>query len=116
MHNLHLIIVFALVALVFGAFCRQWLSRHNSRAGAQHEPKGLADADSGVGHTGTRHAVLMGSIIESRSTLVARTSRNLNFPQRHGVLLLALHRKGGNLRQKFENVPPAFGDTLLVRT
>jgi di/tricarboxylate transporter len=62
-----------------------------------------------------REAVLMEGIIGSRSTFVGRTLRDLNFRQRYGVLILALHRQGENLREKFEDVRLAFGDTLLVQ-
>ncbi len=62
-----------------------------------------------------REAVLMEGIIGSRSTFVGRTLRELNFRQRYGVLILAVHRQGENLREKFEDVRLAFGDTLLVQ-
>jgi di/tricarboxylate transporter len=57
----------------------------------------------------------MEGIIGSRSTFVGRTLRDLNFRQRYGVLILAVHRQGENLREKFEDVELAFGDTLLVQ-
>ena len=62
-----------------------------------------------------REAILMEGIIGSRSTFVGKTLRELNFRQRYGVLILAVHRQGENLREKFEDVRLAFGDTLLVQ-
>ncbi|MEO5754661.1 MAG: SLC13 family permease, partial [Chthoniobacterales bacterium] len=62
-----------------------------------------------------REAVLMEGIIGSRSAFVGKTLRDLNFRQRYGVLILAVHRQGENLREKFEDVRLAFGDTLLVQ-
>lgn len=62
-----------------------------------------------------REAVLMEGIIGSRSGFVGKTLRELNFRQRYGVLILAVHRQGENLREKFEDVRLAFGDTLLVQ-
>ncbi|HEY1583408.1 MAG TPA: SLC13 family permease [Chthoniobacterales bacterium] len=62
-----------------------------------------------------REAVLMEGIIGSRSTFVGKTLRELNFRQRYGVLILAVHRQGENLREKFEDARLAFGDTLLVQ-
>ncbi|HEX4666923.1 MAG TPA: SLC13 family permease [Chthoniobacterales bacterium] len=62
-----------------------------------------------------REAVLMEGIIGSRSTFVGKTLRELNFRQRYGVLILAVHRQGENLRENFEDVRLAFGDTLLVQ-
>ena len=41
-----------------------------------------------------REAVLMEGIIGSRSTFVGKTLRELNFRQRYGVLILAVHRQG----------------------
>ncbi|MEO6871633.1 MAG: SLC13 family permease [Chthoniobacterales bacterium] len=74
-----------------------------------------SEAELGVESTGTREAILMEGIIGSRSTFVGRTLRDLNFRQRYGVLILALHRQGENLREKFEDVRLDFGDTLLVQ-
>ncbi len=62
-----------------------------------------------------REAVLMEGIIGSRSGFVGKTLRELNFRQRYGVLILAVHRQGENLQEKFEDVRLAFGDTLLVQ-
>jgi di/tricarboxylate transporter len=62
-----------------------------------------------------REAVLMEGIIGSRSAFVGKTLRDLNFRQRYGVLILAVHRQGENLRENFEDVRLAFGDTLLVQ-
>ena len=64
---------------------------------------------------GPREAVLMEGIIGSRSTFVGKTLREMNFRQRYGVLILAVHRQGENLRENFEDVRLAFGDTLLVQ-
>ncbi|MBA3961859.1 MAG: TrkA C-terminal domain-containing protein [Chthoniobacterales bacterium] len=57
----------------------------------------------------------MEGIIGSRSTFLGKTLRDLNFRQRYGVLILAVHRQGENLRKHFEDVRLAFGDTLLVQ-
>ena len=62
------------------------------------------EAELGVESTGTREAILMEGIIGSRSTFVGHTLRDLNFRQRYGVLILAVHRQGENLREKFEDV------------
>jgi di/tricarboxylate transporter len=62
----------------------------------------------------TESAVLMEGIVGPRSRLVGRSLRELNLRQRFGVLVLAVHRRGENLRERFEKVTLAFGDTLLV--
>ena len=74
-----------------------------------------SEAELGVETTGQRESILMEGIIGSRSTFLGKTLRDLNFRQRYGVLILAVHRQGENLRQDFEDVRLAFGDTLLVQ-
>ncbi len=74
-----------------------------------------SETELGVQPTGERKAILMEGIIGSRSTFVGKTLRELNFRQRYGVLILAVHRQGENLRERFEDVRLAFGDTLLVQ-
>jgi di/tricarboxylate transporter len=79
------------------------------------ETEGLElGSELGLDRVRTESAVLMEGIIGPQSTLVGKTLRNLNFRQRYGVLILAVHRRGENLRERFEDVELAFGDTLLV--
>jgi di/tricarboxylate transporter len=74
-----------------------------------------SEAELGMEDVREREAILMEGIIGRRSTFVGRTLRDLNFRQRYGVLILAVHRQGENLRENFEDVQLAFGDTLLVQ-
>ena len=62
----------------------------------------------------TESAVLIEGVIGPGSSLLGRTIKELNFRERYDVIILALHRRGVNLRDKFENVRLAFGDTILV--
>jgi len=62
----------------------------------------------------TESAVLIEGVIGPGSSLVGRSIKELNFRERYDVIILALHRRGVNLRDKFENVRLAFGDTILV--
>jgi di/tricarboxylate transporter len=73
------------------------------------------EAELGDESAAPREAVLMEGIIGSRSGFAGKTLRELNFRQRYGVLILAVHRQGENLRENFEDVRLAFGDTLLVQ-
>lgn len=68
----------------------------------------------GLQNVETRSAVLMEGIIGPQSSMVGKTLRQLNFRQKFGALILAVHRQGHNLREEFENVRLVFGDTLLV--
>ena len=74
-----------------------------------------SEVDLEAGTSAAREAILMEGIIGSRSTFVGKTLRDLNFRQRYGVLILAVHRQGENLRENFQDVRLAFGDTLLVQ-
>ncbi len=62
----------------------------------------------------TESAILMEGIIGPTSTLIGHSLKKLNFRQRFGVIILAVHRRGENLREHFQDVDLAFGDTLLV--
>lgn len=68
----------------------------------------------GLNEISTESAVLMEGIVGPDSKLAGKSLKQLNFRQRYGVLILALHRRGVNLRNRFEDVKLAFGDTLLV--
>ncbi len=63
----------------------------------------------------TESALLMEGIIGPESTMTGKSLKELNFRQRFGVLILAVHRSGRNLRERFEDEKLAFGDTLLVQ-
>ena len=73
--------------------------------------------DDGLGLEGVRteSAVLMEGIVGPDSTMVGHSLRELNFRQRFGVIILAVHRRGRNLRERFEDEKLAFGDTVLVQ-
>jgi di/tricarboxylate transporter len=94
------------------------LKTHVSGVEGILETEGLhfqPEAQLGLENVHTETAVLMEGIIGPQSSLVGRTLKDLNFRQRYGVLILAVHRQGVNLTQDFENVQLAFGDTLLVQ-
>ncbi len=59
-----------------------------------------------------------GSIVEGvigpRSTLVGQTLHEINFRQRFRVILIAIHRRGVNLREKMDSLRIEAGDLLLM--
>ncbi|MGE9267958.1 MAG: SLC13 family permease, partial [Verrucomicrobiales bacterium] len=63
----------------------------------------------------TESAVLMEGIIGPDSSMAGKSLKELDFRRRHGVLIVAVHRRGKNLKERFEDVKLAFGDTLLVQ-
>jgi len=74
----------------------------------------LPEGELGLGHLRTESAVLMEGIVGPGSEMVGHSLRELNFRQRFGVVILAVHRRGVNLQKRFEDVKLAFGDTLLI--
>ncbi len=74
----------------------------------------LKEGDLGFDRVRTESAVLMEGIVGPESRMVGHSLSELNFRQRFGVLILAVHRRGVNLRDRFENVKLAFGDSLLI--
>lgn len=63
----------------------------------------------------TESAVIMEGIVGPQSALVGKSLKELNFRRTYGVIVLAVHRQGKNLRERFEDVRLAFGDTLLAQ-
>ncbi|MCC5807361.1 MAG: anion permease [Opitutales bacterium] len=59
-----------------------------------------------------------GSIVEGiigpRSAIAGKTIRELNFRQRFRVIIIAIHRRGINLRDQIDTQPLAEGDTILM--
>ncbi|MCZ6675350.1 MAG: SLC13 family permease [Verrucomicrobia bacterium] len=59
-----------------------------------------------------------GSIVEGfigpNSSIVGKTVGQIDFRQRFRMIILALHRRGKNVREKLETLPLEFGDTLLM--
>ena len=59
-----------------------------------------------------------GSIVEGiigpKSRIIGQKLRDINFRQRYRMIVLALHRRGINLRDKLSELNLAFGDTLLM--
>jgi len=82
----------------------------NSLKGVEISPK----AKLGLELVGSQKAVVAECVIGPYSNLAGRSIRDMNFRRRYGVLVLAVHRKGVNLREDFADVKLRYGDTLLV--
>lgn len=82
----------------------------NDLAGVEISPK----AKLGVVMAGSQKAAVAECVIAPHSSLHGRSIREANFRQRYGVLVLAVHRRGVNLREEFADVELKYGDTLLV--
>jgi di/tricarboxylate transporter len=68
----------------------------------------------GLELVGSQEAVVAECVIGPHSSLVGSSIRDANFRRRYGLLVLAVHRKGVNLRADFADVRLRYGDTLLV--
>ena len=89
-------------------------------------PSGIAQARSVEGldlvsdlHLGLEQiAAHEGSLVEAmvapQSSLVGQTARDGNFRQRFRMVVVALHRRGRNVRERIETLPIEPGDVLLM--
>ncbi|MEO7299020.1 MAG: SLC13 family permease [Verrucomicrobiota bacterium] len=82
----------------------------NNLAGVEIMPK----SKLGVELAGSQKAAVAECVVAPHSSLYGRSVREVNFRRRYGVLVLAVHRKGVNLRADFADVKLKYGDTLLV--
>ncbi|MEW6305247.1 MAG: SLC13 family permease [Verrucomicrobiota bacterium] len=74
----------------------------------------LPHANLGLQPLGMQKASVVECVVGPDSELIGKTVKQVNFRQRYGVLILAVHRQGVNLRENFETVKLRFGDTLLL--
>ena len=90
------------------------------------KPHGIAEARSieGVNFLGEigegleQIAASEGSIVEGfigpSSSIAGKTVAEIDFRQRFRMIILAMHRRGRNVRDKLATLPLEFGDTLLM--
>jgi len=71
-------------------------------------------SELGLSYVQTEKSVLMEGMLGPQSPLLGHTLSELNFRQQYGVIILALHRQGENLRENFEKVRLEVGDTVLL--
>jgi di/tricarboxylate transporter len=63
---------------------------------------------------GASETVLMEGIVGPHSRLIGRRLAELNFRRLYDAYILAVHRQGENLSQKFDEIRLQMGDTLLL--
>lgn len=61
----------------------------------------------------TRELTLVEAIIGPNSRFLGKTIQDLRLRRTYGVVAAALHRRGTNLFERFQDIPLAFGDTVL---
>lgn len=57
---------------------------------------------------------LVEAVINPYSSIVGRTVREVNFRQRFRMVVLALHRRGRNVREQIDTLPIEAGDVVLM--
>ena len=79
--------------------------------------KGLelfAEMDLGLEAIAAHEGSIVEAVIGPRSTLTGKKVKALNFRQRFNMIILAIHRKGINVREKIDQLEFDFGDILLL--
>jgi di/tricarboxylate transporter len=107
----------ALNTLPFEAGDRLILKTHLAGLSELQELKGIdvaAKSEFGLSHVQTEKAVLTEAVVTPKSRITGCSLAELNFRQQHGVIILAVHRMGENLRENFEHMKLEAGDTLLI--
>ena len=72
------------------------------------------EEEMGLEWVGTQKAVIVECVISPRSSLTGKSIQKGDLRRLFGVLVLAVHRHGVNLRSKFESTILQYGDTLLL--
>ncbi len=89
-------------------------------------PSGIAEARSiegldlvgesnlGLEQIAAHEGMMVEGILGPNSAILGKTIEEVNFRQRFRMVVLAVHRKGKNLREKIGSLRLEFGDTLLL--
>lgn len=89
-------------------------------------PKGVAEARAlhgidlsselgeGVEAISSSEGIIVEAVIGPQSSIIGKTIPEINFRQRFRMVVLAIHRRGRNLRSQIDSVELEFGDTLLL--
>lgn len=62
----------------------------------------------------TRELKMLEGIVGPQSSMKGRTLKEIGFRRNYGINVLAIHRQGVNLKDDFNSVKLAFGDTLFM--
>ena len=72
------------------------------------------DGLDGLEWVGTQKAALVECVVSPRSSMMGKTIARVDLRRAFGVLVLAVHRHGVNLREKLQSTVLQYGDTLLL--
>ncbi len=74
----------------------------------------LGPFGEGLAQISLSEGVIVEGVLGPDSKLIGLSLAELNFRQRYRMVPIAVHRQGKRLRQDFENIKLAYGDTLLL--
>ncbi len=74
----------------------------------------VADLQLGLEQIAAHEGSLVEAVVTPQSALVGQTVRGVNFRQRFRMVVIAMHRKGRNVRAAIETLPIEPGDVLLM--
>ena len=74
----------------------------------------VAEQKLGLEQIAAHEGMLVEGILGPKSEILGQTIEEVNFRQRFRMVVLAVHRKGKNLRKSLGTVRLEFGDTLLM--
>lgn len=99
---------------------------HGDRLVLACPPKGVANARSlagidlvaeqnlGFAQIAAHEGAIVECVIGPNSSLIGRTGDEIKFRQGFRLVVIAVHRRGRNLREKTDEIPLKFGDILLM--
>jgi di/tricarboxylate transporter len=73
-----------------------------------------SELNLGIEQIAAHEGSLVEAVVTPHSALLGHTVRDVNFRQRYRMVVIALHRKGENVREQIENLPIEGGDVLLM--
>ncbi len=74
----------------------------------------LGESGLGLETIAAHEGSIVEGVIGPKSTITGRSIQELHFRQRYRMIVLAIHRRGVNVREKLDEQPLDFGDTLLM--
>ena len=74
----------------------------------------VSELHLGLEQIAAHEGSLVEAVVTPQSSLVGRTVSSINFRQRFRMVVVALHRKGRNVREKIDTLPVEPGDVLLM--
>ncbi len=74
----------------------------------------ISELKLGLEQIAAHEGSLVEAVVNPHSGIVGHTVREVNFRQRFRMIVLAVHRKGRNVRERIETLPLEAGDIVLM--